>query len=80
MGLDQIKNAETPNPKQKQSSKNNEQSHHTAKGTKFAGIAFQKTTYEPRSRVNQSSQLTTIESSDSKGELAIMAMKVQEQP
>jgi hypothetical protein len=76
-----MNNAPAPIQKQKQRSKSTEQPHHDVKGTKFASIAYQKTyqktTDEPMPLVNR--QLTTIILSDSKGEVAFMAMAVQEQ-
>ncbi len=70
-----MSNAPAPIQKQKQKSKSTEQPHHDVKATKFASIAYQKTTNEPIPLVNR--QLTTIIFSDSEGEVAFMAMAVQ---
>jgi hypothetical protein len=71
MGQDHMKENSTPAPKQfgQRGPANN------PRKTGFAGVACQRTTYEPRSLVNR--PLTSIDAFESDGESAFVAMAVQ---
>jgi hypothetical protein len=77
MGLDQMKDTEASAPKQRFGQRRAENNHCNGNKGRFAGVACQYTTFEPRSLVN--SPLTSIDAFESEGETAFtgMAMAVQ---
>ena len=76
MGLDHMKESSAPAPK-RFGQRGPENSNHPCK-TGFAGVACQRTTYEPRSLVKR--PLTSIDTSESDGEFTVMALAEQPEP